>query len=59
VGVGAAGASPRAASPSSAHGGGCQIGSDGSTGSWPLVVPGLLAAARWRPRRGRRTTRAA
>ena len=59
VGVAASGASPGAASSSSAHGGGCQIGSDGSSGSWPFVVPGVVAAARWRPRRRRRTTRGA
>ena len=59
-GAGAArlGESPASAGSSSGHGG-CQMGSGGTSGSWALVSAGLLAAARWRPRRRRRATRGA
>ena len=52
----AAGKAPATSGSSS---GGCQAGSDGASGSWPLFVAGLLAAARWRPRRRSRVTRGA
>jgi hypothetical protein len=45
-----------AAAGSSSGGGGCQIGSDATSATWALVTAGILAAARWRPRRRSRVT---
>jgi hypothetical protein len=50
------GASPGVAGSSGGHGG-CQIGLDGTSGSWALVTAAVLAAARARPRRKGRVTR--
>jgi hypothetical protein len=51
--VDGSGTSPPPAGPSNEHGG-CQIGSERTSGSWALVIAGLLATARRRPRRTRR-----
>jgi hypothetical protein len=56
AGAAGSGASPGAAGSSGGHGG-CQIGSDSTSASWVLVGAGVLAWARWRPRRPRRVTR--
>jgi MYXO-CTERM domain-containing protein len=54
-GPAAAVAGSPAGSGSSSGQGGCQVGSDATGGSWSLVVmTGVLAMARWRPRRRRR-----
>ncbi len=53
-GVDAAGSSATAGAASSAHGGGCQIGSESTGTSWTLIAAGALAWTRRRPRRSRR-----
>jgi hypothetical protein len=53
--AGGSGDSPSKSAASGSQGG-CQVGSGGASGSWPLVVAGILAMARWKPRRRRRST---
>jgi MYXO-CTERM domain-containing protein len=52
VDAAASGKSPSTGGSSSGHGG-CQVGSDHASASWILVMAGVLAAARCRPRRKR------